>query len=243
MNLHRSLLTLLFILLFISSNSVWAQSTKRDDLIREIESLRSQLKVREDALLEPSTEDRESFAEFLGQKDTGLIRLLPREEYEDKKKLTINVGGAYFSFSRLTHEYGNVSDIILERGNLRVGFAGANYGMMANLGDIPLEDVRVDAPGVEMLASLSPPTLLPKARIEQRRSGEGIQVADILYRSSLPVVLNSTYILRSVSFDESDVLVAFRVVRKDTDGSLILAWKMLKKGDVPKLDWTAAEGQ
>jgi len=136
MNLHRSLLTLLFSLLFLSSNAVWAQSTKRDDLIREIESLRSQLKVREDALLEPSTEDRESFAEFLGQKDTGLIRLLPREEYDYKKKLTISGGGAYYSFSRLTHEYGYGSDIGLERGNLRVGFGGADYGMMANLGDI-----------------------------------------------------------------------------------------------------------
>jgi len=203
-------------------------------LIREIETLRSQLKVREDALLEPSTEDRESFAEFLGQKDTGLIRLLPREE----NILTTRGGGAYFSFSRLTHEYGYGSDISLERGNLSVGFAGADYGMMANLGDIQLDDVRVEAPGVEMLASLSPPTLLPKARIEQRRSGEGIQVANILYKSSLPVVLNSTYILRSVNYDESDVLVAFRVVRKDTDGSLILAWKMLRKGDVPKLERT-----
>ena len=243
MNLHRSLLTLLFSLLFLSSNAVWAQSTKRDDLIREIESLRSQLKVREDALLEPSTEDRESFAEFLGQKDTGLIRLLPREEYDYKKKLTINGGGAYYSFSRLTHEYGYGSDISLERGELSVGFAGADYGMMANLGDIPLDDVRVEAPGVEMLASLSPPTLLPKARIEQRRSSEGIQVANILYRSYLPVVINSTYILRSINYDSSDVLVAFRVVRKDTDGSLILAWKMLRKGDVPKLERTATEGQ
>ena len=235
MNLHRSLLTLLFILLFFSSNAVWAQSTKRDDLVREIEALRSQLKVREDALLEPSTEDRESFAEFLGQKDTGLIRLLPREE----NILTTRGGGAYFSFSRLTHEYGYGSDISLERGNLSVGFAGADYGMMANLGDIQLDDVRVEAPGVEMLASLSPPTLLPKARIEQRRSSEGIQVANILYKSYLPVVLDSTYILRSIDYERSDVLVAFRVVRKDTDGSLILAWKMLRKGDVPKLVRTA----
>ncbi len=197
------------------------------------------MKVREDALLEPSTEDRESFAEFLGQKDTGLIRLLPREEYDYKKTLTINGGGAYYSFSRLTHEYGRGSDIGLERGHLSVGFAGADYGMMANLGDMSLDDVRVETPDVDMLASLSPPTLLPKARIEQRRSSEGIQVANILYKSSLPVVLNSTYILRSVNYERSDVLVAFRVVRKDTDGSLILAWKMLRKGDVPKLVRTA----
>lgn len=40
---------------------------------------------------------------------------------------------------------------------------------------------------------------------------------------------NHTYILRSISYERFDVLVAFRMVRKDTDGSLILLWKKLKR--------------
>jgi hypothetical protein len=41
--------------------------------------------------------------------------------------------------------------------------------------------------------------------------------------------------LRSINYSDSDVLVAFRVLRKDTDGSLIIAWKMLKEYPVPDL--------
>jgi hypothetical protein len=51
----------------------------------------------------------------------------------------------------------------------------------------------------------------------------------------LPVAVNSSYLLRSIDYSNSDVLVAFKVVRKDSDGSVILAWKLLKKYLVPEL--------
>jgi hypothetical protein len=237
--------------LFFSSTSIWAQSTGRTAIpqstdraavLREIESLRVQLKSREEAFLEPDPEDRTAFAESLQQKGQGLIRLLPREVYDLKDKLTIRGGGAYYSFTRLTHEYGYGSDISLERENLSVGFAGADYGMLANLGDIPLDNITLDTPGVEGLALYTPPTLLSKVRIEQRRSGEGIRLGNVLYKGTVRSVVDHTYILRSVNYDNSDVLVAFRVVRKDADGSLILAWKILKTYEVPQLERQNAEG-
>ena len=236
MNLNRSLIALLFGFLFCGSTTVWAQSTDRAALLRDIESLRSQLKLREDAFLEPSLEDRTAFAEILRQKDTALIRLLPREKYDHKNKLTIRGGGAYYSFTRLTHEYGHGSDISLEMGNLSVGFAGADYGMLSNLGDTPLDSVTLDTPGVQGLALHTPPSTEPKARIEQRRTSEGMLIENILFKGALPALVNSTYILRSVNYGKSDVLVAFRVVKKDVDGSLILAWKMLKKYETPQLE-------
>jgi len=39
----------------------------------------------------------------------------------------------------------------------------------------------------------------------------------------------------AVGLARADVLVAFRVVRQDTDGSLIIAWKLLQKYPMPKL--------
>ena len=47
--------------------------------------------------------------------------------------------------------------------------------------------------------------------------------------------MNTTYLLRSINYGESDVLVALRVVRKDTDGSVIIVWKLLKKYSAPEL--------
>ena len=41
-------------------------------------------------------------------------------------------------------------------------------------------------------------------------------------------------LLRSFHFDDTDVLVAFRIVRQDEDGSVILHWKLLKKFPAPK---------
>lgn len=236
MNLNRSLLALFVGFLFGASTTVLAQSTDRTALLSDIESLRSQLKSREDAFLAPSNEDRISFAEFLQRTDTALIRLLPREGYDQKKKLTIRGGGSFYSFTRLTHEYGYGSDISLESGNLSVGFAGGDYGMLANLGDTPLDSLTLDTPGVQVLAMHAPPSLLSKARIEQRRTSEGVMAENVLYRRYMPAVVNNTYILRSLNYLNSDVLVAFRVLRKDSDGSLILAWRMLKQYEVPRLD-------
>jgi hypothetical protein len=55
------------------------------------------------------------------------------------------------------------------------------------------------------------------------------------YKERVPVEVGATYVVRSVNFDFSDVLVAFRVVRQDTDGSLIIAWRMLEKYPTPRL--------
>lgn len=179
MNLNRFLIALLCGFLFCGSTTVSAQSADRATVLRDIESLRTQLKAREDAFLEPSLEDRTSFAEFSRQKDIALIRLLPREKYDRKNSLTIPGGGAYYSFTRLTHEYGYGSDISLEMGNLSVGFAGADYGMLANLGDIPLDSVTLDTPSVQVLALHTAASSEPKARIEQRRANEGVLIDDI----------------------------------------------------------------
>jgi hypothetical protein len=209
----------------------------------EIESLREQLKAREDVLLAPSKEDREAYAAFLSRADTGLVRLLPRGKWDDK--LSMHGGGAYYSFERLTHEYGYGSDLELQQGNLLVGFAGADFGFMLNLGDVPLEVVSEETESVRFMASFRTPAAEPEARASYRLFGgrEGHQAGPWTYRSRLPAVVGNTYALRSVNYGYSDLLVAFRVVRKDEDGSVVLLWKLLKKYPKPKLEQNVAAGQ
>ena len=173
--------------------------------------------------------------------DAGLIRLLPRETYdsdvknENKYKLTLRGGGAYYSFVRLTHEYGYGSDISLYDGWLSTGFAGANYGIMTTLGNTPLENITVETPAAQFLATHTPPSEEPKARIEQTRWGKGEMIDGTTYGERLRMSVNTTYLVRSVDYNTSDVLVAFRVVRVDTDGSAIILWKLLKSYSIPKL--------
>ena len=200
----------------------------------EIESLREQIKVREAVLLAPAREDLESYAEFLAQPRTGIIRLLPREKWDGK--LSTRGGGAYYSFVRLTHEYGFGSDISLEQNYFGVGFGGADFGHLVNIGNIPLESVTTGTDAVRYLATFNPPRTEPDARVEQRRTGAGFEMEGWSYKSRLPVFIKQTYVVRSVIYGDSDVLVAFRVVRKDSDGSVVVLWKMLKKFSKPELE-------
>ena len=233
--------------LFIATCSVSAlgQSDSRTGLLKELEAKRAELAKLEKMLIQPDADDREAYAQFLAQPDTNLIRLLPREKYEshanNKSGLTIRGGGAYYSFTRQSNEYGRATDLGLQQGNLSVGFAGADYGMLIKLDGANLEDVSTELPGITFLAKYTAVSSEPDARIEQRRFGGGGTVIDgISYRGHLRAEVGATYVLRSIAFDASDVLVAFKVVRQDADGSLIIAWKLLQKFPKPELTRSTA---
>jgi hypothetical protein len=210
------------------------QSQDRTVLEAEIRALVSQLKEAESDFLAPSDKDKLKYQDFLRQPDTGLTRLLPREIYQNR--LTINGGGAYYSFVRLTHDYGYGSDIQLERGQFSVGFAGANFGFLAGVGKIPLDDVSVDHPAAAYLTRYTPPTKEPEARSEYRRARDGFDAGGFTYKTRIPVRGKGTYLLRSIDYRTSDVLVALKVVRQDSDGSVVILWKILKKFPMPELE-------
>lgn len=232
---HIFTATVFVAILSALSMSAFAQSESRDDMLKQIETKRAELAALEKKFLAPSDEDRTAYAEFVGAHDRGLIRLLPREVYDKDTTLTVRGGGAYYSFTRLTHAYGYGSDISLEQGFLKVGFAGADYGMLINVGDVPLEEVNTEHPSVKFLAAYSAVLEEPQARIEQRRFGGGTSIDGLPYSERERARVKATYVVRSINYSESDVLVAFRVIRKDTDGSLIIAWKMLKEFPIPDL--------
>jgi len=231
---------LLFLVLMALAIGTAGQSPSRQELLTQMTDKRAELQKLEEQFLAPSEKDRARFADFLKQPDTGLIRLLPREVFDESPKkaspLTVRGGGAYYSFSRLTHEYGYGSDIELQQNYLSVGFAGADYGMMFNLGDVNLDDLTLENPDVQRMAAYVVPSAVREARAEAMRLGQpaAIEGGDG-FRSRLPVKVGTTYILRSFDFGRSDVLVAFHVVRKDSDGSVIIAWKLLKKFPKPEL--------
>jgi hypothetical protein len=224
--------------LTFTSLTIVAQTQSREDILKEIATKRAELAKLEALILAPSDEDRAKYADFLKLPDTGLIRLLTRDggdPVDSKSALTIRGGGAYYSFQDHTNEYVNSSALSVEQGQLTTVFAGANYALLASLGDVPLESVRLDGTAAQVLAQHTPAPDEPHARIEQRRSMDGGTLDGISYKSRLPLILNSTYLLRSVIYSTSDALVAFKVVRVDNDDSAIILWKLLKKYPTPYL--------
>jgi hypothetical protein len=144
--------------------------------------------------------------------------------------------GAYYSFVQLTHEYGFGSDISLDHDKLLVGFAGLDYGMIVQVLEQSLDDLSGENPSVRPLIDYLPPKTEAAIRREQTRFGRGATIDDITLRSSAPVEVGATYLLRSISYDRSDILVGLKVARKDSDGSLIIAWKLLNRFAAPKVD-------
>ena len=226
--------------LVLSAFSVSAQTQSRDDVIKQIEAKRAELAVLEQKVLAVADSDREEFAAFLSQPQTGIIRLLPRETYDGnaKRALAIRGGGAYYSFVRKTHEYGFGSDIELAQEQLSAGFAGADYGMLLNLGDVPLEQVANDHAATRALLDYTPPVKEPEVRAVQRKVWQGIELSGITFKDRILAKVSNTYLLRSISVDRSDILVVFRVVRQDTDGSLIIVYRVLKTFPKPTMERT-----
>ena len=144
-------------------------------------------------------------------------------------------GGAYYSFTRLTHEYGYGSDLSLERGQFGVGFAGADYGFITNLGDVPLESITLDTPEAKRLGAYARARQESDARSEKRRFDQGAEIDGVKVKSRVPMRANSTYLLRAINYDDSDVLVAFKVVEIDSEGTPLILWKRLKRYSTPPL--------
>jgi hypothetical protein len=233
--------TVLFFIITLGLTAIngLAQEQSREDLLKEIQAKRAELQRFEDQLLATSEQDRVTYSDFLQQADTGLVRLLPREIYDSsahpESGLTIRGGGSYYSFTRLTHEYGWGTQIGLEQDQLKTSFAGADYGMLTSLGDVPLETVNLEHPAVKELTAYKPPSDEPFARREYTRFAAGESINGAEYKTQLPAVVNRSYVVRGIHYSDSDVLVAFRIVRKDSDGSLIIAWKILRKFPKPEL--------
>ena len=217
-----------------------ANERTRAEFLGEISTLNREPKVLTKGLLAPSWQDRNQHEQFLKQSRTGLIRLLPREVYDSQTytppvRVNIRGGGAYVSFFHRTHEYGYGSDLQLDRNTFSVGFAGADYGMIANLGNIPIDEISKNDPRFVFMLNYERRTIESEARAEARTFRSGSTVDAVTYRSRVPAKPQSTYLVRSIAFGTSDVLAAFRVERFDNDGSAIIAWKILKSFSRPQL--------
>jgi hypothetical protein len=211
--------------------------TATSDLKEKITQLQKmQLEVR-DKLLAVPADDWARYQDFLKNPDTGLIRLLPREKYEDTV-VGMREAGAYYSFLRKTHEYNYGSDIELnEFSRFRVGFAGSDYGYFWSVGDVPIEKVPASleqTPEWAREKGLSGWTAMWREVPIESGAFQGQMLLgapglrDVNSQPGVSADVGRTYLLRSVSSD-SDLLVALRVIRKFDDGSVALAYRILKR--------------
>lgn len=203
-------------------------------------------------MVDPSDEAR--FAQFLAEPNTGIIRLLPlypqdrvvsAAEPDSYYRPGFNYFAGTYSFSKRKH--GNClsgwqafptlgwAELRLKDGILSTAITVDSVGLIVRLGDVPIESVTVESAGASELDKFTPPTDHEAAKNIYANSLGGVKVGNLVYSSRIPANSNTTYVLRSTMRRRADVMIAFRIVRKESDGSVTLVWKKLK--GYPKPSW------
>jgi hypothetical protein len=122
--------------------------------------------------------------------------------------------------------------ITLLRGDLKVG-GGFDYGFFMDLGQRDLRTVAKTIPEAEYFLSYQAPKLESEIRDEIEKL-KNLKVAGVTLESTVPVKLGHTYLLRSIRFDWSDILVVFNIVETFPDGSVTILWKKLAEFEMPR---------
>lgn len=148
------------------------------------------------------------------------------------------------------------------KGKFQLQSQGVDYGFMAEIGDVPLEKLdanlrTVDPKFRNNLVNYQPPSKLSALLIEKRKIITGKQK-----NLNIDPKLNHTYLVRNLQFQlpeiivnnqvisgkqrryidqllqmqSSDVIVAFRPVRRHSDGSYTVTWRVLQQLKDPQIE-------
>lgn len=161
--------------------------------------------------------------------------------------------GSHYSFRTVNYRIARLSDLRFDGANFTV--AGVlRHAIMTGIGDIPLDQVNQNSTGLKYLNDFQPVTSVTMAAEVDRVHVEGMDSGGYYYGQALRAMESMTYVLRSVAYrgnlyrsigatvyDEidfdkrSDITVAFRIIRKHSDGSITVIWNQLFKEDSPSL--------
>ena len=212
-------------------------------------------------LLAPEHEDALKYADFLRQKNTGLMKLvidLGCDEYSVKSqnsricdKFSMPGGGSAFSFRQKDYQMWKLADLLYD-GNSLIAFGQISQGFLVNLGDVPLKNIRRETGGLDYFYSFAPAIDLAAAANQNKQFVDGYSLNGFNYFKLLSAVENNTFVLRSIAYQgnaprterglvyneldydkRDDVIVAFRIVRKDFNGTLTILWKILQSKPSP----------
>ncbi|NNE67969.1 MAG: hypothetical protein HKN33_15505 [Pyrinomonadaceae bacterium] len=217
---------------------------------------------KETRMLAPENRYTSRYSEFLKNDDAGIFRLIPDQGCDQKgsvsaapKCLKYNFPGAGSSYSfRLgSYRLRRLADIsyfrttILTRGVL----SGAIF---VALGDIPVEAVTLETRGISFLSEYKPAKTAEKALEAAKRFAKGVKNGGFVYGRGVYATPNTTFAMRLIAyrgkylrvedgvkyneldFDKRrDIIVTFRVLDVDRDGTATIVWKILRESKAPKI--------
>ena len=158
------------------------------------------------------------------------------------------------------HDIGFFKDEIVSHGFF-------SQGVLVSLKDTPIEDVTPDRDELKFLSSIEPSHTFAEARKTALEFDDGVLNNGNSYASHIKAAENTTYGLRLIAYEvpdnaffayslkrrkaaanwrfeelpRADVMVVFRVIRRDQDGVLVIVWKELSRQKAPKIKFAKGE--
>lgn len=227
----------------VPDGPAWLAELSLEEAMDFLQRIRSQARQ---ALLGVPTERKERYLEVVEQDATswgsraGFARILHRGRFDPLAD--VRGGGACFSFLTQSNEYGQKSELGLDRERFSSSFAG----LLLDVGEVPsarLADVmsgevpkglsKRERRAWDFLWNVRAEIVEVEGRerraLSERNTGVAKELG--LWSSSVPAVVGHTYLLRSVLFPLHDHLVVFTVLGENEAG-LTLAWRILRSWPV-----------
>lgn len=171
-----------------------------------------------------------------------------------------------FSFRAIAYTNRLYHDIGFDRTQL-ISDSFFSQGILVSLGDVPVENADLQFPAIKYLLDIKPDAMVANAKKTSDMFDRGVDSGGFYYSSRVIPTEKTTYALRSIAYQHAgslpslrpdstlteikfkslemdsrdDVIVVFRIVRKDTDGGLTIVWKELSRKDGPKLKFAKDE--
>lgn len=229
---------------------------------RDINALYRKTNKKDLTLVAPDSTSSAKFGSFLKQEKTGLIKLLPNAECvsdlsvvaaaDNCLKYAFPGAGAAYSFRTSDYRIDRLSDLIFD-GESFLSNGVWSQGIIVAVGDVPLEQLNLQNRALKYLIDFQPSMDQAKAGEDQQKLINGVKANGFTYAQALGAVENMTYALRSIAYrgnfyreykglvyDElsydkrKDIVVAFKVIEKDSDGGVTILWKELSSKESPK---------
>lgn len=205
---------------------------------------------------------RKKYADLLKRGRGGLVRLHNADACTPNNLIVSAVGGCpnyvvgkATGFSFRTSEYVSTifSDVFFKGTSLSANGA-YTIGIFANLGKADLVALDLRSEGVHQLAAFVPPSTSAEFERQSAILRIGVQIGSFAYLPRAEVNAGDVFVLRSVAYranlyrgekprrvnvlaedERADIMIGFKIEKVLSDGSIILAWRELRKSTPPRV--------
>lgn len=244
--------------LTMGNRDLFPEKTRRD-----IETLYRKTNKKEAKLLAVNDNEKQKYSFLLQDENAGIIKLISDLGCSvDTKVLVVkeeclkySMPGAGSSYSFRTEDYRipQLADLTFFDDTFEAGGI-LLHGIFTGIGNVELDKVTLQTPGVNYIAEIKPIKKQEDAEVFHKQLSKGIFKDGYFYGNRIKAIENMTYVLRSIAYEgeiyksvngvtynelgfdkRKDIIVAFRIVKKDEDGSITLLWRELQRQSAPKM--------